>query len=113
MSAKVPVKVGEKWQTDRDPDEISYYAADITQELLDRNTTPDPSKIVPLLFGVVLLEGPQLQVETIDGVQRTFVVVKLGGVEDSLPPDWRWVARVSCMNGERFDKTTWFNKVDP
>jgi hypothetical protein len=41
------------------------------------------------------------------------VVVKLGPVGEPLPDDWRWVARVPCMNGERFDKTTWFNKVDP
>jgi len=113
MSAKVPVKVGEKWTVDRDPDEISYYAADITEELLDRNTTADQSMLVAVLFGVALLEGPELQVATIDGVQRTFVAVKLGGVDDPLPADWRWVARVSCLNGERFDKTTWFNKVDP
>jgi hypothetical protein len=113
VSAKVPVKVGDKWMVDRDPDEISYYAADITQELLDRNTTADSTKITPVLFGVVLLEGPSLQVATVDGVQRTFVVVKLGAVPDPLPADWRWVARVSCLNSERFDKTTWFNKVDP
>ncbi|MFC5548192.1 hypothetical protein [Massilia aerilata] len=113
VSAKVPVKIGDKWTVDRDPDEISYYAADITQELLDRNTSADPSKIAPLLFGVGLLEGPDLQVETIEGVPRTFVVVKLGGVDEDLPTDWRWVARVPCLNGERFDKTTWFNKVDP
>jgi hypothetical protein len=111
-SARVPTKVGDKWTVDRDPDEISYYAADITQELLDRNTTADSSKIVPVLFGVALLDGPQVQVAMIDGVQRTFVVVKLGGVDDP-PDDWRWVARVPCVNGERFDKTTWFNKVDP
>lgn len=113
VSAKVPVKVGEKWMVDRDPDEISYYAADITQELIDRNTTADSSKITPVLHGVMLEEGPELQVEEIEGVQRTFVVVKLAGVAEELPADWRWVARVGCMNGERFDKTTWFNKVDP
>jgi hypothetical protein len=113
MSIKLPVKIGSKWTVDRDPDEISYYGADITQEQLDRGTTADPSKIAAVLYGVELLEGPEIQVEVIDGVQRTFVVVKLGGVEEELPQDWRWVARVPCMNGERFDKTTWFNKVDP
>ena len=113
VDAKAPTKIGDKYTTDRDPDEISYYAADITQELIDRNTTADPGKIDAVLFGVELLEGPQLQVATINGVERTFVVVKLGGVEAELPPDWRWVARVGCVNGERFDKTTWFNKVDP
>ena len=113
MSIKVPVKIGERWVTDRDRDEISYYGADITNELADRNTTADPGKIVPILFGVELLEGPELQVATVEGVQRTFVVVQLGGVDGEIPEKWGWIARVGCMNGERFDKTTAFNEIDP
>ena len=113
MSAKVPIKIGDKWTTDRDRDEVSYYAADITDELADRRTTADEDGVTALVFGVELLEGPQVQVATIDGVERTFVVVKLGDAKGPLPDDWRWVARVPCANGERFDKTTWFNEVDP
>jgi len=113
MSAKVPIKVGEKWTVDLDRDEISYHAADITAELADRNTTADADAVTVLLYGVELLEGPVIQVAMIDGVERTFVVVKLGGLGEDPPADWRWVARVPCMNGERFDKSTWFNEVDP
>jgi len=113
MSAKVPTKVGEKWTVDRDRDEISYYAADITDELADRNTTAIEESVSAPVYGVELLEGPELQVATVDGVERTFVVVKLGGVDVEPGEEWRWVARVLCANGERFDKTTWFNEVDP
>lgn len=113
MSAKVPTKVGEKWTTDRDRDEVSYYAADITDELADRNTTADEDTVTALTYGVEILEGPQVQVAEVGGVERTFVVVKLGDVDGPLPDDWRWVVRVPCANGERFDKTTWFNEVDP
>jgi|GEM_PF-3595591 len=113
MDVKVPIKVGEKWMVDRDRDEISYYAADITEELRDRNTTAVLSQVVALPYGVEVLEEAEIQVATIEGVERTFVVVMLGGVDGELPDDWRWVARVPCANGERFDKTTWFNEVDP
>lgn len=113
MDVKVPVKDGAKWKVDRDRDEISYYASDITAELRDRNTTAVPAAVVVLPYGVEILEGPEIQVVTIDGVERTFVVVKLGDAAGELPEDWRWVARVPCANGERFDKTTWFNEVDP
>jgi hypothetical protein len=113
MDVKVPIKDGEKWKVDRDRDEISYYAADISEELRDRNTTAVQSEVVALPYGVEVLEEAEIQVATIEGIERTFVVVKLGGVDGELPDDWRWVARVPCANGERFDKTTWFNEVDP
>ncbi|WP_273163702.1 hypothetical protein [Massilia timonae] len=113
MDVKVPIKDGSKWKVDRDRDEISYYAADITDELRDRNTTAVQSEVVALPYGVEVLEEAQIQIATIEGIERTFVVVKLGGVDGELPDDWRWVARVPCANGERFDKTTWFNEVDP
>jgi hypothetical protein len=111
MSAKVPTKVGEKWICDRDPDEESHYAADITKELADRNTTA--SSVVLVLVGVAQLAEPEIQVATFAGVEGTYVVAFLGGIAGEPPADWRWVARVRCANGERFDKTTWFNKVDP
>lgn len=111
MSIKVPIKVGDKWMVDRDPDEKSHYVADVTQELADRATTAESVELV--LVGVVQLEDPALQVVTVEGVQRTYAVAFLGGTGSDPPDGWKWVARVTCDNGERFDKTTWFNKVDP
>lgn len=112
MSTKEPTKVGDKWMVDRDPDEKSYYAADITQELLDRNTTTSQDKVEIDFLGVTVLEGPELQTATIGGVEGFYVVVKLGPVDGEPPANWRWTARINCANGERFDKTTWFNRVD-
>jgi len=111
MSAIVPIKVGEKWMVNRDPDEKSHYAADITQELIDRATTAVSVELV--LVGVVQLELPDIQTVAEGDIQRTYVVAFLGGTETEPPEGWKWVARVTCANGERFDKTTWFNKVDP
>lgn len=111
MSAKVPTFIGGKWVCDRDPDEESHYAADITQELADRNTTA--TSVTLVLVGVTQLEDPSIQTATISGIQRTYVVAFLGGTASEPPEGWKWVARVRCANGERFDKTTWFNKVDP
>lgn len=112
MSAKLPYKRGDKWVTDRDPDEESYYAADITNELTARNTTPIEGQPEILLSGVTKLADPVIQTTIVAGVTRTFVVVFLGGVEDEPPSDWFWTARVRCANGERFDNTTHFNRVD-
>lgn len=111
MSAKEPTFINGKMTVDRDPDEKSHYAADITQELIDRATTATSVELV--LVGVVQLELPQIQVATKEGVQRTYVVAFLGGTDADPPDGWKWVARVTCANGERFDKTTWFAKVDP
>jgi hypothetical protein len=110
VSAKMPTKVGDKWVTDRDPDEKSHYAADITQELADRATTAKSVELV--LVGVTQIEVPSLQVVAGDAGSRTYVVAFLGGTDADPPDGWKWVARVTCANGERFDKTTWFNKVD-
>ena len=111
MSEKEPTIIDGKMTVDRDPDEKSHYAADITEELIDRATTA--VSVVLVLVGVVQLEDPQIQVVTKDGAQRTYVVAFLGGTDAEPPAGWKWVARVTCANGERFDKTTWFNKVDP
>lgn len=112
MSGKMPYKVGDKWMVDRDPDEESYYAADITDELAARNTTAVQNQLATVLKGVTELAAPVIQTATVAGVPRTFVVAFLGGVEGDPPADWLWTARVRCANGERFDKTTHFNRKD-
>ena len=96
---------------DRDPDEESWYGAEITDELRDRNTTAKSVELV--LVGVTQLAEPEIQAATIEGVPRTFICAFLGGIDDPVPEGWKWVARVRGANGERFDKTTHFNEVDP
>jgi len=111
MSMQEPTLVGDKWVVNRDPDEISYYGADITQELIDRATTA--KSVVLVLVGAAQLEQPEIVTASLAGIERTYVVALLGPVAEDPPDGWKWVARVTCANGERFDKTTWFNKVDP
>lgn len=106
-----PTKDGDRWKVDRDVDEISYYGADITQELIDRATTA--ISVVLVLVGVAQVEQPEIVTASLEDVERTYVIALLGPVTEAPPADWRWVARVTCANGERFDKTTWFNEVDP
>jgi len=114
MSAKGPTKVGDKWMCDRDPDEESYYFADITDELVDRFTSVKDSAdaIEIIVHGVEQVGTHDLQVAEVGGVERTFVVVFLVGIDADPPDDWHWLARVRCANGERFDKTTWFKRMD-
>ena len=112
VTMQLPTLFNGKMTCNRDPDEISWYGADITQELSDRNTTPDSSKLTLDLSGVAVLQGPSIQTATASGVTRTYVVVLLGGVDGAVPANWYWTARVGCANGERFDKTTYFNRVD-
>lgn len=112
MTAKPAYKVGDKWMVDRDPDEESRYAADITDELTDRMTTAVSDQIALVLLGVVSLSAPVLETVSINGVQRTFVIAFLGPDTEPIPADWSWAARVRCANGELFDKTTYFNRKD-
>jgi len=111
MSMKEPTLIGDRWTVDRDADEISYYGADITQELIDRATTA--ASVALVLVGVAQVELPEIVVASLEGVERTYIVALLGPIAEPPPEGWKWVARVTCANGERFDKTTWFNEVDP
>jgi len=111
MSAKMPYMDGDRHMVDRDPDEESWYGAEITDELRDRNTTAKSVELV--LVGVTQLAEPEIQAATIEGVPRTFICAFLGGIDGPVPEGWKWVARVRGANGERFDKTTHFNEVDP
>jgi hypothetical protein len=110
MTAREPWLEGDDWFVNRDPDEKSHYAADITQELIDRATTAASVELV--LLGVVQLEVPTIQVATKEGAQRTYVVAFLGSTGTAPPADWSWAARVTCANGEQFDKTTHFKRKD-
>jgi hypothetical protein len=110
MATKGPTKKGDRWYLDKDPDEKSFYAADVTQELADRGTTA--ASVAPVIAGVTVLIAPVIQTITVGGMQRTYVVIKLGGFDVTGAAENFWTARVTCANGEEFDKTTWFNRVD-
>lgn len=91
-----------KWWVDKDPDEQSFYVANIAKELSDRGTTA--ASVVPVVKGVEILIQPQ--------IQGNFVVIKLSGLDVAPGAENLWTARVTCANGERFDRTMYFNRVD-
>jgi len=91
-----------KWWVDKDPDEQSFYVANVTKELADRGTTA--VSVEPVVEGVEILIQPQ--------IQGSFVVIKLGGMDVTAGAENYWTARVTCANGERFDRTMHFNRVD-
>lgn len=91
-----------KWWVDKDPQEKSYYVADITKELTDRATTAVSVEVI--VGGVTVAEGPE--------IQGNLVVVKLEGADETKDADNFWTARVTCANTEQFDRTTWLNLVD-
>lgn len=101
-NAPVPYFKDGKWWVDKDPDEQSFYVANLTKELTDRGTTA--TFIEPVVKGVEILIAPQ--------IQGNFVVIKLGGLDVTAGAENLWTARVTCANGERFDRTMHFNRVD-
>lgn len=101
-NAEEPYFVDGKWFCDKDPDEKSYFVADISKELAKRHTTA--VSVVVLTGGVTATEGPD--------IQGNLIVVKLEGMDVTDGADNFWTARVTCANTEQFDRTTWLNKVD-
>ena len=101
-NAPAPYFKDGKWWVDKDPDEQSFYVANITKELSDRGTTA--ASVEPVVKGVEILIQPQ--------IQGNFVVIKLAGLDVTSGAENYWTARVTCANGERFDRTMWFNRVD-
>jgi hypothetical protein len=100
-NAEEPYFVDGKWFCDKDPDEKSYFVADIAIELAKRGTTAVSVEVIP--GGVTVTEGPD--------IQGHLIVVKLEGWGDDGADNF-WTARVTCANTERFDRTTWLNRVD-
>jgi len=91
-----------KWWVDKDPDEQSFYVANLTKELTDRATTI--VSVEAIVEGVEKLTEPD--------AQDSFVVIKLGGLDVEEGAANFWTCRVTCANGERFDRTMHFNRVD-
>jgi hypothetical protein len=101
-NAEEPYFVDGKWFCDKDPDEKSYFVADIAIELAKRGTTAVSVEVIP--GGVTVTEGPD--------IQGHLIVVKLEGWGEGDGGENFWTARVTCANTERFDRTTWLNRVD-
>jgi intracellular sulfur oxidation DsrE/DsrF family protein len=100
--ATAPYFKNGKWYIDVDPDDRNYVVANVGNDLTDRATTA--SSVVCILNGVTVLEGPAAQGALMVALITVDQVANL--VEPSI------TFRVTCANGERFDRTIWLNLED-
>lgn len=101
-----PYKVGDRHYVDKDPNNEWYYVFDISAELALSNTTAVSA--TSTVDRMTVMEGPTLQA-------GKYFVVKLSGPSDKTvqtQDDASVKLAVTCANGEKFDKTLWFNQDD-
>jgi hypothetical protein len=104
MAKTAPYLVGDKWTIDKDPEDKLWYVANIAAQLTDSATTATSFDLEPV--GVTVLEKGVMQ-----GTSNSLLPVKLGGMGAVGAPSY-CTFRVTCANGEQFDRTIWFNRVD-
>lgn len=88
---------------DIDPDDINFVVWDVSKDLSDRSTTASSSTL--LLTGMTATQGP-----TVQGTTIIALLSVTAGTTNAQNP--RATARVTCANGERFDRTIYFNLED-
>ena len=89
-----------KWWSEKHPLDERYWVANITVDLDERATTA--VSVVAIVAGVTLLEQPV--------IQGKLIPVKLGGFNAATGAANFCTFRVTCANGERFDRTIWFKQ---
>ena len=89
-----------KWWSEKHPLDERYWVADITIDLAERKTTA--TSVVAIVAGVVVLEQPV--------IQGKLIPVKLGGFNAATGAANFCTFRITCANGERFDRTIWFKQ---
>lgn len=87
-----------RWTADKHPLDQRYYVADVTADLRERNTTA--KSVTAIVAGVAVLEQPV--------IQGNLIPVKLGGFNAAPDASNFCTFRITCANGERFDRTLWF-----
>lgn len=103
MARTRPELVGDKWRLDKDPDDKLWYVANVIAQLTDAATTAVSFEALPV--GVTVLEKGAPQ-----GDRGGLLPVKLEGMgADGTESSCTF--RVTCANGERFDKTMYFDRV--
>lgn len=95
-----------KWVMDVDPDDHNAIVANVANDLTDRATTAQSVEAV--LNGVTVLQGPQIQgtslMAALVTIDQTWVTAN-----PTLKPSITF--RVTCADGQRFDRTIYFNLV--
>lgn len=89
---------------DVDPDDINNIVGDVTKDLTDRVTTA--ASVVAVLSNVTALQGP-----TIEGTLIKAQVQMLVPAGATAATVYSITFRITCANGERFDRTIYFKLV--
>ncbi|GAA0436892.1 hypothetical protein GCM10009094_46770 [Massilia aurea] len=89
-----------KWWSEKHPLDERYWVANITVDLAERGTTA--VSVEAIVAGVTVLQQPV--------IQGKLIPVKLGGFNAATGAVNFCTFRVTCANGERFDRTIWFKQ---
>jgi hypothetical protein len=89
-----------KWWSEKHPLDERYWVADITIDLGERGTTA--VKVEAIVAGVTVLQDPV--------IQGKLIPVKLSGFNAATSAVNFCTFRITCANGERFDRTIWFKQ---
>jgi len=89
-----------KWWSEKHPLDERYWVADVTIDLAERATTA--VKVDAIVAGVTVLQDPV--------IQGKLIPVKLGGFNAATSAVNFCTFRITCANGERFDRTIWFKQ---
>jgi hypothetical protein len=100
VTPNAPYLQAGKWWTAKHPLDERYWVADITIDLAERGTTA--VSVEPIVAGVTVLQQPV--------IQGKLIPVKLGGFNAATNAANFCTFRVTCANGERFDRTIWFKQ---
>ena len=100
VTPNAPYLQAGKWWTAKHPLDERYWVADITIDLAERGTTA--TSVVAIEAGVTVLEQPV--------IQGKLIAVKLGGFNATPGAANFCTFRVTCANGERFDRTISFKQ---
>ena len=89
-----------RWWCEKHPLDERYWVANITVDLDERKTTAVSVEVIAA--GVTVLQQPV--------IQGKLILVKLGGFNAATGAANFCTFRVTCANGERFDRTIWFKQ---
>ena len=103
MGRNEPYVQDGRWYIDKDPDDKRFYVANVIKQLGDSATTAASFEALPQ--GVTLLEKGTPQ-----GERGGLLPVKIGGMGPKNTESF-CLFRVTCANGEQFDRTIYFNEV--
>jgi hypothetical protein len=89
-----------RWWCAKHPLDERYWVANLTVDLDERKTTAVSVEVIAA--GVTVLQQPV--------IQGKLILVKLGGFNAATNAANFCTFRVTCANGERFDRTIWFKQ---